>query len=157
MDQPLTIEVVDEALALVGVRGVTRSDAARTATFGPWVEAPSFRVTVIVPDNSPVLVVRAQPGVGFLPEDRPELLVACNAWHGQHRWPRLTIVDRGGVLMIESDVQVPCPAGLDVDQTAAIIASFVAATHEFWTHMTTGVNPIDGILAGAAELLDTVD
>lgn len=157
MNTPLTIDVVDEALELVGVRGVSRAERARTATFGPWVDAPAFRLIVVVPDDAPILLMRAQPGVAFPADDLLELLAACNTWHQQHPWPRLTVADRGGALMVEADFQVPCPAGLSPEQVAGVIAAFVIATQDFWEQMTADTAPIDGVLSGLAELLDHGD
>jgi hypothetical protein len=154
MSSPLTIDVVEQALEAIGVRGVSSAEGARVATFGPWVGAPAFRLIVMVPDDASILLVRAQPGVAFEVHEMPELLAACNAWQRQHRWPRLTVSDRGETLMVEADIQVPCPAGLSAEQAAGVIATFVAATHDFWEHMTSGTAPIDGVLAGLAELLD---
>lgn len=154
MNHPLNLDVIDEALEAVGIRGVTRADGGRVATIGPWVDAPSFRLAVLVPDDGSVLVVRAQPGVAFAVEDLPDVLVACNAWQARHRWPRLTAAEHHGAVMIEADLVVPFPSGIETEQVAAIIATFVAATREFWTQMSEAASPIDGILTGVADLLD---
>lgn len=154
MNQPLTLDLIDDALEAVGLRGVTRADGGRVATIGPWVDAPSFRLAVIVPDGSSVLIVRAQPGVAFPIEDLPDLLVACNTWHARNRWPRLTVVEHDQALMVQADLVVPFPVGVEAEQAAGVIATFIAATREFWTEMSEGTAPIDGILAGVADLLD---
>jgi len=154
MTNPLTSETIDKALDHLGIRGVTRSDWGRTASFGPWVAAPSFRLVVLTPSESPVLVLRALPGVGFPVQDLAVLLAACNTWHEQHRWPRLTVTKRADCLMVEADLQIPCPEGLSMGQTAAAIGSFVAATREFWERMSSSSAPIDRVLAGLADLLD---
>lgn len=145
-------EMLDSALRDVGIQAHRTDGDEREFTAGPWVDSPAFTVKAHI-DKLDRLVAYTTPCIAFRRESVARLLEACNGWNSAMMFPRMTVDEHAGMLMINSDLIVPSLAEDSAERIAETLAILVETTRQFWASLRAEAGPMGDVLEGFAELL----